>query len=413
MSDLRSVADHRAAVLEGVRPLPARWVVTPEALGLVLAGPAVAQLDLPGFDNSAMDGYAVRAADCRPVDSAAGPDGPDGAPAEGVVLPVVADIAAGDTLARVLPAGSAARIMTGAPIPVGADAIVPVEDTDGGTDRVRLLVEPVVGRHVRHRGEDVRSGDLLLEAGAVLTPGRIALLAAANVAQVLVHPRPRVSVLSTGDELLPLGSDPGHGQIIDSNQVMLAALVEAAGATVVHVGRLPDEPAAVRAAFTSPPGDPDLVLTTGGVSMGAHDTVKEVLRDLGGVEFVKVAMRPGMPQGAGRLGGADGIPILTLPGNPVSSFVSFHVFVLPVLRRLAGRADATDERVVRAGDSWEGAAGKVEFTRVRVVDGVARPERGQGSHMLGALAAADALAVVDHRVAAGEPLTVIPFVGED
>ena len=413
MSGLRSVEEHVAALLFGLAPLPAVSRATPHALGLVLAEAAVARLDLPGFDNSAMDGYAVRAAECA---AAAGADASESG---GFRLPVCADIAAGDTRRHVLAPGSAARIMTGAPMPEGADAVVPVEDSDGGVDEVTLRRVPEVGRHVRPRGEDVRSGQQLLEAGLLLTPGRIALLAAGNVDHVLVHPRPRVTVLSTGDELIPLGDQPTHGQIIDSNQLMLAALVDAAGGALAHSGRLPDEPGAVRAAFLDPPGEPDLVLTSGGVSMGAHDTVKEVLREAGGVDFVKVAMRPGMPQGGGRIGRDRTIPIVTLPGNPVSSFVSFHVFVLPVLRRLAGRegdpAGGLNLEEAVAGASWRGVEGRVEFTWVHVRDGIAHPERGQGSHMVGALAAANALAVLPaptFAVTEGDRLRIIPFVGE-
>ena len=417
MGALRSVEEHRASLLAGVQPLPAVRVPTASALGLVLAEGVHSRLDLPGFDNSAMDGYAVRAAECAAAGSREGE----------VSLPVCADIAAGDTRAHVLAPGSAARIMTGAPMPAGADAVVPVEETDGGGDRVVLRQAPEVGRHVRRRGEDVRTGQCLLDAGVTLTPGRLALLAASNVPEVSVHPRPRVTVLSTGDELISVGADPSHGQIIDSNQIMLAALVEAAGAVLAHRGRLTDDATPVRAAFLDPPGSPDLVLTSGGVSMGAHDTVKEVLNDLGGVEFVKVAMRPGMPQGGGRVGRDKDIPIVTLPGNPVSSFVSFHVFVLPILRRLAGHdaaavdsvghrsTSATGTRAV-AGTSWRGVEGRVEFTRVLVRDGVALPEAGQGSHMLGALAAANALAVLpapSSAVTEGDLLDLIPFVGEE
>lgn len=407
MTGMRSVQDHLSAILAHCRPLPPQRVETPSALGLVLAGPAVCELDLPGFDNSAMDGYAVRTADL----SASGLE-----PWRPITLPVALDIAAGDTRAHVLPTGAAARIMTGAPLPVGADAIVPVEDTDGGVAEVTLAAAPQVGRHVRRRGEDVGAGDGLLRDGVMMTPGRVALLAAANVTHVWAHPRPRVAVLSTGDELLPLGQVPGHGQIIDSNQIMLAALVEAAGAVVSFRGRLADDEDAVRSAFSNPPGRPDLILTSGGVSMGAHDTVKEVLSDLGGVEFVKVSMRPGMPQGfgyVGRNGDADGIPVLTLPGNPVSSFVSFHVFALPLVRRLAGRAEPGLSLVVSAGVAMSAVPGKTEFVRVRVENGRAWPERGQGSHMLGALAGASGLAIVTDDVAEGAPVSVIRCLGEE
>lgn len=401
---MRSVSDHRAHLLSLVAPLPAVESRTTEARERVLAADAVAELDLPGFDNSAMDGYAVHAADT----ATAGPGSP-------VVLPVVDDIAAGDTRRLRLDPGHAARIMTGAPVPEGADGIVPVEDTDGGTREVTLNASTATGRHIRRRGEDVRAGDVVVTSGALVTPGVVALLAAAGIARVSVHPRPRVTVFSTGDELVQLGTEPAFGQIVDSNQLMLAELVRAAGADLVHVGRLPDEADAVARLLDDPPGEPDLVLTSGGVSMGAHDTVKEVLRTRGTVEFTKVAMRPGMPQGAGTVGDRE-LPIVTLPGNPVSSFVSFHVFVLPLLRVLAGRPATNDEVEAVAGADWSTAPGKVEFTRVVLTDGVASPSRGQGSHMLAALATANALAVVPEDVVdvrAGDRVRCVRLLGAE
>jgi molybdopterin molybdotransferase len=407
---MRTVLEHRAAVLALGAALEPVRVPTTAGRGLVLAEAVTSRLDLPGFDNSAMDGYAVRVADCV----GASPDQP-------IHLPVTMDIAAGDTRRLRLEPGAVARIMTGAPVPEGAEAIVPVEDTDGGAETVAIRAEAQAGRHIRGAGEDVVAGAPIVPAGTVLSPGVIALLAAANVAEVAVHRRPRVTVFSTGDELVDLGGEPGFGQIIDSNQVMLGELVRAAGCEVAHVGRLVDEPAPVRAAFADPPGDPDLVLTSGGVSMGAHDTVKEVLTETGTVSFVKVAMRPGMPQGSGTIGGSRAVPVVTLPGNPVSSFVSFHVFVLPLLQRLAGLDVDPDDLTARcveavAADDWHSVPGKVEFTRVTLAGGRAAPARGQGSHMVGALAGANALAVVpedvDH-VRAGDVVHCLPLLGTE
>ena len=400
---MRSVEEHLAAVLSLATPLPVETVPVSEARGRVVAASAVAVLDLPSFDNSAMDGCAGRAPDAR---------------AAGVRVAVVDDIAAGDTRRLSLPPGGAMRIMTGAPLPEGADAIVPVEASDGGTTTVAFTEVPGVGQHVRWVGEDVRAGDEVVSAGVSVTPGVVALLAAAGIAEVAVHRRPRVAVFH-GRRTVPLGTTPGFGQIVDSNQVMLGELVRAAGAELVHSGHLPDDPDLVRAAFADPPGDADLVLTSGGVSMGAHDVVKEVLLAAGTVDFVKVAMRPGMPQGAGHIGGR---PIVTLPGNPVSSFVSFHVFVLPLLRRLAGQLAAASlgeevgSGVVEAAVPWRSVEGKVEFTRVRVAGGAATPMTGQGSHMLGALGAANALAVVPPACAAvevGQRLSVIRLLGSE
>jgi molybdopterin molybdotransferase len=402
---MRPVEDHRAAVLGLVGILPTESVPVGAALGRVLAEDVVAAVDLPGFDNSAMDGYAVRAAETAGAD--------EGSP---VRLRVDGDIAAGDTTHHVLLEGRSMRIMTGAPMPEGADAVVPVERTDGGDAEVELRLAPEPGRHVRRRGEDVTVGAVVLRAGARLGPGHVALAAAANVAQVVVRRRPRVSVVSTGDELVPPGSDLEHGQIVDSNNVMLRALVEASGAEVASAPHLPDDAEAVRAFLTEPAGDPDLVITSGGVSMGVYDTVKEVLTADGGVEFVKVAMRPGMPQGCG-LVGPRRLPVVTLPGNPVSSFVSFHVFVLPALRAMVG-LDPLDDGSFEAvaGGSWTKVVGRAEMTRVVEQDGVVRPSGGQGSHMLGALAEATALAVVPAEsdgVREGDRLRCVPLLGRD
>ena len=402
---MRTLEEHRAAVLALVAPLPPVRMPVGEALGLVLAEDVVAAVDLPGFDNSAMDGYAVRAAEL----AGATPERP-------VVLPVGGDVAAGDTRQHVLAPASAMRIMTGAPLPRGADAVVPVELTDGGADVVALHLEPLPGRHLRHRGEDVRAGDVVLRSGARLGPGHLALVAAVNVPEVLVRPRPRVTVVSTGDELVAPGATLEHGQVVDSNHVMLRALVEAAGAEVAAGVHLRDEAGAVRALVAEPPGSPDLVITSGGVSMGVHDVVKEVLSAQGGVEFVRVAMRPGMPQGCGRLG-SHGTPVVTLPGNPVSSFASFHVFVLPALRLLAGSDPDDDGSFFAVADAgWPAVPGKVELTRVVETEGRVRPSGGQGSHVLGALAGATALALVPaevERVEPGDRLRCLPLLGQD
>ncbi|MGB7817199.1 MAG: gephyrin-like molybdotransferase Glp, partial [Ornithinibacter sp.] len=338
------------------------------------------------------------------------------APGSPITLPVDGDIAAGDTVVHVLAPGRALRIMTGAPLPDGADAVVPVEATDGGATTVSVTLAPEVGRHLRHRGEDVCEGTVVLRSGIRLGPGHLALVAAANVAEVQVHPRPRVAVVSTGDELVEPGSSLRHGQIVDSNHVMLCALVEAAGAEVAGSARLRDDGPQMRALLADLPGHPDLVLTSGGVSMGAYDTVKEVLTADGGVEFVKVAMRPGMPQGCGVVGPRR-TPVVTLPGNPVSSFASFHVFVLPALRALAG-LDPDDDGAFEsvAGTAWDAAPGKVELTRVVEQQGRVRPSGGQGSHVLGALAGATALAVVPvelARVEEGDRLRCLPLLGQD
>lgn len=406
---LRSVAAHRAHLLSLVEPVAGEEVHVDafSALGLVLAEDVVARTDLPGFDNSAMDGYAVRAADLAGA-SATSP----------VTLAVDGDIAAGDTTRHVLAPGRTMRIMTGAPMPEGADAIVPVEESDGGTDVASLTLAPEVGRHLRRQGEDVRAGDVVLAAGTLVGPGQLALATAANVDRVRLRRRPRVAILSTGDELAPVGSDLAFGQIVDSNGPMLDSLVRAAGAQPVDVRHVADDADAIAAALGQCARAADLVLTTGGVSMGAYDTVKELLTG-SGVEFTKVAMRPGMPQGSGRLD-PTGTPVITLPGNPVSSLVSFHVFVLPVLRRLAGLPVEADPlwgtHPATALEDWPSIGGRAEWTRVvESAEGIRR-SGGQGSHMLRALASGTGLALVPAEateVRAGDVLRVLPLLGQD
>jgi molybdopterin molybdotransferase len=402
-----SVEEHLVRILQTVRPLPPFDLGVLEAQGCVLAVDVEAQGQLPGFTNSAMDGYAVHAADLE----GASADSP-------VVLPVVNDIAAGNTNALSLAQGQTMRIMTGAPMPRGADAVVPVEQTDGGVVHVELRTAPRPGQHVRNAGEDVRSGEVILRAGTLLGPGQVALLAAAGTARVRVVPKPRVVVLSTGDELVEPGREPGFGQVVDSNSLMLTAAVRAVGATPYRVGGVPDDARQLMETLESQLVRADAIITTGGVSMGAFDTVKEVLSRVGTVQFDKVAMRPGMPQGFGVLGQGQ-VPVFTLPGNPVSALVSFHVFVAPALRAMAGRPEkAWPPGFVpaTAAESWPSVEGKMEFARVVFDDDRVRLAGGQGSHMLGALAAAEALAVVPPEVTEvreGDELLCLPLLGTD
>jgi molybdopterin molybdotransferase len=384
---VRTVEEHLAAVLALVGPLPVVELAPHEAAGHVLARDLRSPEQLPRWDNSAMDGYAVRHADV----AGAGPQSP-------VELPVVADLPAGaEDLPRVAP-GSAARIMTGAPVPPGTDAVVPVEQTDGGTGTVRVLQAPVPGAHIRRAGEDVAAGDLVLAAGTLLGPTQVAAAAAVNAGRLAVHRRPRVVVLSTGSELVPAGSTLRHGQIPDSNSVLLAAAARAAGADVTRVPAVPDDLAGLEATLRDHARGADLVVTSGGVSAGAYDVVKELLRGWG-VDFGPVAMQPGKPQGAGLLPG--GVPVLCLPGNPVSAHVSFEVFGRPAVRRLRGLPDVRRAEVLAvADDAWRTPAGRAQYMPValEVVDGVVRARRaargGSGSHLVAGLAASDGLAVV-------------------
>ncbi|MFF8284779.1 gephyrin-like molybdotransferase Glp [Streptomyces albus] len=445
MSETWSVDEHLEDILRSVRPLDPIELNLLDAQGCVLVDDVVVPTALPPFDNSSMDGYAVRIADV------------EGASEEfPAVLSVIGDVAAGSTGLPTVASGQAARIMTGAPLPPGAEAVVPVEWTDGGTGggpadamrahssapqdatgQVRVHRPVVAGQHVRVKGSDVRPGTVALKAGTVLGPAQVGLLAAIGRGSVTVRPRPRVVVLSTGSELVAPGEPLGPGQIHDANSFVLTAAARAAGAIPYRVGAVADDAETLRSTIEDQLIRADLVVTSGGVSVGAYDVVKEALsrveafavegedeRDGAGdvVEFRRLAMQPGKPQGFGLIG-PDRTPILTLPGNPVSAYVSFELFVRPALRTLMGqepvrrpsvRARLTGETPVSSPE------GKRQFLRGAYTPpaggddelGTVSAVGGAGSHLIGALAQANALIDIPEktgRLKPGDEVTVVPL----
>ncbi|MEV7302998.1 molybdotransferase-like divisome protein Glp [Streptomyces clavifer] len=426
-STIWSVDEHLDDILAAVRPLEPIELQLPDAQGCVLVEDVVVEVALPPFDNSSMDGYAVRVSDL------------EGSSEEfPAVLTVIGDVAAGDgglADGRSVGPGEAARIMTGAPLPAGAEAVVPVEWTDGGTGggpastmrahsdapegasgEVRVH-RPVEARaHVRARGSDVRPGDLALRAGSVVGPPQIGLLAAIGRSTVKVRPRPRVVVLSTGSELVQPGEELTGGRIYDSNSFALTAAARDAGAIAYRVPAVADDAETLRATIEDQLIRADIIVTTGGVSVGAYDVVKEALSSVGdedepgsGIDFRTLAMQPGKPQGFGSIG-PDHTPLLALPGNPVSSYVSFELFVRPAIRALMGLEDVhrpTAGATLNVDKALTSPSGKRQFLRgtYDAEAGTVTPVGGPGSHLIAALAQADALIVLPEDVTSAEPGT--------
>ncbi|MEV6794915.1 gephyrin-like molybdotransferase Glp [Streptomyces sp. NPDC051320] len=443
-----SVDEHLDDILGSICPLEPIELPLQDAQGCVLVEDITVQISLPPFDNSSMDGYAVRTTDV----AGAGEEFP-------AVLTVIGDVAAGSGELPTVGPGEAARIMTGAPLPPGAEAVVPVEWTDGGTGggaattmraasgapegasgEVRVYRPAEARAHVRAEGSDVRPGDLALEAGTVLGPPQIGLLAAIGRGTVRVRPRPRVVVLSTGSELVQPGEALAGGQIYDSNSFALAAAARDAGAIAYRVGAVTDDADTLRATIEEQLVRADLLVTTGGVSVGAYDVVKEALSSVGdafspsgddadgdagseergrdgggtGVDFRKLAMQPGKPQGFGSIG-PDHTPLLALPGNPVSCYVSFELFVRPAIRALMGLAEVgrpSVRAVLKADKALTSPPGRRQFLRGihDAAAGTVTPVGGSGSHLIAALAHADCLIVVPEDTTGAEPGTELEVV---
>jgi molybdopterin molybdotransferase len=394
------VADGQAHILaQVVRPLAPEPVALTEALGRVLAREVVAPFDVPPADNSAVDGYAIRAADL--------------ATAERARLRVVSDLAAGSTFDRPIGPGEALRIMTGAPMPAGADTVVPQELAEREHGDVRLNAVPA-GANVRARGEDVLAGTVVLRAGSVLRPQDLGLLASLGQGEAWVHGRPRVAVLSTGDEVVEPGLPRKPGQIYDANRFACQGLVEAAGAVPLDFGIVPDVRDVLRARLLEAADAAHVVLTSGGVSVGLYDLVKQVLGEIGGIDFWQVAMQPGRPFAVGKIGESH---FFGLPGNPVASMLCFLLFVRPALWKLAGRRELEPPRFTAvATEPMPKKPGRREFKR-----GILRAtERGwevattgpQGSGILSSMVLANCLIVLEEArgdVGAGERVTVEPL----
>lgn len=394
MSDaMLSVDAARARLLADARPLADTETIPADlALGRVLAAPLVAAVTVPPLDNSAMDGYALRHADC----------------AGGAWLPVAQRIPAG-CLGNPLRPGEAARIFTGAPVPEGADTVVMQEDCESDGDRVRVVRPPGPGANVRRAGEDIRTGQAVLAAGERLTPARLGVAASVGAAELTVYRRLRVAVFFTGDEIVMPGQPLPPGRIYNSNRASLRGLLGQLGCEIVDLGQVPDRLDATIAILEQAAASADVVVTSGGVSVGEEDHVKAALERLGRIEMWKVAMKPGKPLVYGRIGATD---FLGLPGNPVSAFVVFCLFARPfLLARMGARVAFPSPFTVPAGFDWPKPGQRREFLRARIEAGQAVVYPNQSSGVLTSLAWAGGLVDVEAgaTVRAGDPVTFLPL----
>ncbi len=398
---LRSVEEAQQEMLQHFRALPAEAIPLQAALGRTLAEDMRADMDVPPFANSAMDGYAVRAADLR--------DGSD------LVLEVIGEVPAGGVARRPVESGTAMRIMTGAPVPAGADTVVPFEDTDEGqigslsaTGKVRIRTVPSTGANVRAAGEDMQANTVVVPRRAPITPAAVGMLASIGAATVPVYRRPRVAILATGDELVDVGERPGPGQIRNANGYANAAQVLVAGGEVLQLPIARDTEAELRTRLQQGlDWGADLFLTSGGVSVGDYDVVKKVLKSMGEMQFWRVRMKPGKPIAFGHIGA---VPLLGLPGNPVSAMVCLELFGRPALLKMQGRRSLFRPFVPATFDGrLQDRADRRQYVRVRMKmqDGVfvARLAGEQGSGVLSSMLAADGLMVVPEGMTFVEPGT--------
>jgi len=403
VAGLLSVEDARERVLSQIHPLAPLQLPLTDADGCVSAEDVVATHDLPEFASSAMDGFAVRASDIS-----------DATPGSPVELKIVGRALIGRRPEAMVGGGEAVRIATGAPIPAGADTVVPIENAEPGAEVVRIFDAPAAGQHVRPAGEDVKDGQVLVPAGKRLGPPELGLLANAGFPHPIVHPRPRVIVLSTGDELIPPTETPEFGQIRDSNAYTLYAGLRDLGAMPVLAGIVTDDVDALRETVLSYVIQADAFVSSGGVSVGERDVVKAAFSRRGDLDFYKVAMQPGMPQSFGHI---EGKPFFGLPGNPVSVFVSFEIFVRPAMLKMMGRTQLLRPEVTATlAEDVSGPKGKLQFARVRLDrsgDGwIATPTGPRGSNLISTVTRANGLAMIPvgtATAAAGSQVRVMVF----
>jgi molybdopterin molybdotransferase len=400
---LISVEDARERVLSSIAPLAPLQLPLTDAYGCVVAEDIVSTISLPEFASSGMDGFAVRAADVA-----------DASPAHPAELKLVGRAMIGHRPDATVGGGEAVQIATGAPIPAGADCVVPVENSQAGDETVQLFEAATQGRHIRPAGEDVKEGSVLVQSGRRLGSPELGLLANAGHATPLVRPRPRVVVLSTGDELIPPGDAAEFGQVHDSNAYTLFGALREAGAQPVMAGIVKDDVDSLKETVLDYLIQADAFISSGGVSVGERDVVKAAFFRRGDVDFYKVAMQPGMPQGFGHI---EGKPYFGLPGNPVSVFVSFEQFVRPAILKMMGRTRLLRPEITATlTEDVGGPKGKLQFARVRVAraDGgwAATPTGARGSNLISTVSRANGLAMIPQGVElapAGSPVRVQVF----